>query len=191
MSCQYLNSCLKVDNTSGNMMFSICCCVRFFDSFIYSSEEIRIHPTSGTLLYLRNSLETIIVLTTNNLILHLMLSLSLVFTYTSSTISLCTSVHSIYLERKVVPVHICQLYRENDTRCLWAFETEISRSSGFSSSISFCHLKTKFDPPLRRIYGVYVPPSNEIRTQFTAVDLNWTNLSSRCFEPDFMSVCAS
>ena len=36
--CQDLNSCCKVDSTSGNMMFSIYSCVRLFDSFIQSYE---------------------------------------------------------------------------------------------------------------------------------------------------------
>ena len=68
------------------MMFSICSCARFFDSFIQSFEDIGIDPISGILLDFRNSLVTIILFPIIKLILYLVLSISLVFIYTRSNI---------------------------------------------------------------------------------------------------------
>ena len=61
------------------MMLSIFSYVIFFDSFIYSSEEIAIHIISGKFRDLSNSLVNIIVFTPNNFMLYLILSGSLVF----------------------------------------------------------------------------------------------------------------
>ena len=50
LSFQYLDSCYKCDSNYGNIIFSVWYCVRLFDSFVYSSEEIGIDPISGKLL---------------------------------------------------------------------------------------------------------------------------------------------
>ena len=90
-SCQYLNSCFKVDNTYGNMILLICSCVRLYDSFIKSSEEIETNPMCDIFPDLRNSLVIAILFTCKKLRLYFILSRSLVFISTISTISLCTS----------------------------------------------------------------------------------------------------
>ena len=71
---QDLNKCCKGDRTSGNMVFSFCSCVRLFDSFIYSCEEIGTNPISVTLLALRNSLVTVVLFPLKNLMMYSMLS---------------------------------------------------------------------------------------------------------------------
>ena len=100
LSCQDLNSCCKVDSTSRNMMLSIFYCVRLFDSFIWSSEEIGIDTIYGTLIDLRRSLLTNILFNVKNLMKHLMISVSYVFTSTNYAISLCTS--SVYLRESPI-----------------------------------------------------------------------------------------
>ena len=80
LSCQDLNYYCKSDWTYKNIMPSIYCCVRFFDSFIYFSEEIGIDPISGTFLDLRNFLINNNGSPIKNLMMYLVLSGSIVFT---------------------------------------------------------------------------------------------------------------
>ena len=86
ISCQDFDSCCKGDIISGNMMFSICSCVRLFDSIVYSSQKIGIDLIYGALLDLRKYLVTSIECPLKNSMMYLMLSGSFVFTSNRSTI---------------------------------------------------------------------------------------------------------
>ena len=70
------------------MILLVFVCVRFFDSLIKSSEEIEIDSIYGTFLDLSKPLVTIIVFALKNLMIYLVLSVSLVFISTRSSISL-------------------------------------------------------------------------------------------------------
>ena len=91
LSCQDLDFCCKVDSTSGNIIFSLCSCLRLCDSFIYSSEEIGIDPISGIFLELSKYLVTTILFNLNKLKMYLILSGSFTLTSTRSTFSLYPS----------------------------------------------------------------------------------------------------
>ena len=70
------------------MILLVFVCVRFFDSLIKSSEKIEIDSIYGTFLDLSKPLVTIIVFALKNLMIYLVLSVSLVFISTRSSISL-------------------------------------------------------------------------------------------------------
>ena len=157
--------------------------MRFFDSFIKSSEEIGIDPIYGTFLDLRNYLLTTIVFPLKSLIMHFMPSGSFVFTSTRYTIYLCPSFVYLRESRALVWVNYLQNLFDGLTvgfsNLCETFSIITAYSAAGVQSIGLLFLGS---------YFLYMDSKASLNVEFLEMDTNLLKNPENLLKPDLIYI---